>query len=274
MKRLALALCLVFAAASSGWAQSSVWGNDAQGYAPATIHQIDKTTGAELNTFSGVDGNGRGIVVVGNIVYYTMVDDPVIHEMNATTGADMGGITTSVASMSTIAWDGSAFWTSDYAGTNQAFRIGLDGTVNKTITLSNASGFMDGMEYFDGKLIANRCDACGVYDIYDTNGNLLQSAFIDTGGQSTGIAYDGTDFFVSYIFGNALGVYDGTGSFVRQVDLTGSHLIEDLSVDYAQRADTGGGNAVPEPSTILLLGTGLMGIGGALRRRRLFAGGE
>ncbi|MGD2071385.1 MAG: hypothetical protein PVI57_22140, partial [Gemmatimonadota bacterium] len=95
---------------------SELWGNNAQSSAAATIEQFDKTTGDLNLTYRGAVGNGRGIVVVGDIVYYTMVGDPVIHMMSASTGVDLGGITTSVASMSTIAWDGSTFWTSDYSG--------------------------------------------------------------------------------------------------------------------------------------------------------------
>ena len=91
-------------------AQDAVlWGNNAQSSVPSTIEQFDQTTGALNLTHRGVPGNGRGIVVVGDVVYYTVVGDPVIHKMSATTGADLGGITTTVSSMSTIAWDGSGF---------------------------------------------------------------------------------------------------------------------------------------------------------------------
>ncbi len=44
--------------------------------------------------------------------------------MSAIDGSAQGSILTTNASMSTIAWDGIALGTSDYSGTNRAFRIG------------------------------------------------------------------------------------------------------------------------------------------------------
>ena len=48
-----------------------------------------------------------------------------------------------------------AFWTTDYTGPTKGYRIDTSGTTIKTINLPLASGFMDGMEYFNGKLIVN-----------------------------------------------------------------------------------------------------------------------
>ena len=273
IRRIACLAVLALVPAVKAGAQNILWGNNAQTPFPATIESFNKGTGVRTNKFAGVPGNGRGIVVVGNTVYYTMTGDNNIYKMDATTGAAMGSISTAVASMSTIAWDGSQFWTSDYSGTNQAFRINTSGVVTSTITLANAQQYMDGMEWFNGKLIANRCDACGVYDVYDLSGNVLSSNFINTGGSATGIAYDGTNFYVSKIFNDMIGVYDGTtGAFIQDIALTpandvpyGQRLIEDLSVDYEQRGDT---QTAPEPASIVLFGSGLLGLGFASRSRR------
>ena len=133
--------------------------------------------------------------------------------------------------------------------------------------------YMDGLEYFNGKLISNRCDACGVYDIYDTNGNLLQAAFITAPAAATGIAYDGTDFYVSNVYNSSIGVYDGVlGTLKSTINLIpktpgDTFLIEALSVDYLQRPDTG---RVPEPASVLgLLAIGVLGAGSALTRKLL-----
>jgi PEP-CTERM motif len=246
-----------------------LYGNSAGSNA---IHLIDPMTGVEIARYTPGTGNGRAIVTVGNTIYYTVTDDPHIYMLDATTGAPTGSITTTNASMSTLAWDGSHFWTADYSGTNRAFEIDpVSGANINTITLGNAEQYMDGLEYFDGKLIGNRCDACGVYDIYDLSGNVLTASFINTGGSATGIAYDGTNFLVSNIFNSSIGIYSGTtGTLLNTVNLTsnaGGFLIEDLSVDYAQRVDTGGGG-VPEPSTWAMMLLGFGGIGFAVRRRK------
>lgn len=269
---------IIFAAfaATSGTANAGLlWGNSAGG--SIVIEAVDQDTLAVVHQYSAGSGNGRGVVVVGDVVYWTRTSDNNIYKMNANTGAALGSISTSVASMSTIGWDGSQFWTSDYSGSNQAYRIDISGVVTKTITLASASTNMDGMEFFNGKLISNRCDACGVYDIYDLDGILLTPDFITSAGNSTGIAYDGTNFIVSNIFNNSISKFSGTTGVLLSTATIGGpapntgndRLWEDLSVDYAAREDTGGGNGtVPEPATLALVGLGFVGMA-AMRRRKM-----
>lgn len=204
------------------------------------IDVINPATGAVISHCLPGSGNGRGIVVVGTTAYYTVGDSNNVFALNITNCASMG-IAFSVAGatgLSTIAYDGTNFWIGDYSGTNQAFYYSPTGTLLKSIHLANCSGFCDGLEFFNGKLISNRSDAGGPYDIYDTNGNLLTPAFITTTYRPTGIAFDGTNFAVSDIFNGRVHFYNGTtGAEINSVPITGGAfgpLIEDLSFDYQQ----------------------------------------
>jgi hypothetical protein len=201
------------------------------------IDAIDPNTGALIKNCPQSKGNGRGVVTVSNFVYYTTATNNNVYKMDFTTCADLG-VAFSVAgatALSTIAYDGTNFWIGDYSGTNHAFLYTPTGTLLKTVTLANCTGFCDGLEFFNGKLISNRGDNIHApYDIYDTNGTLLTPAFITPTLPAgvTGIAFDGTNFFVSYLGLGQVGVFNGTtGAHIRDMTVPISGY-EDLSFDY------------------------------------------
>jgi glutamine cyclotransferase len=236
LRRAAVVLVGVtaFAVAQGAAAQANVlWTNSAGSNA---ITAVDKATGALLKQFNPGKGNGRGIVVVGNTVYYSVANSGTVFRLDANTGADLGNAFTiaGATGLSTIAYDGTNFWVGDYSGTNQAYYVSPTGTLLKTIHLANCTSFCDGLEFFNGKLISNRGDSVGgPYDVYDLNGNVLQAAFINnTFGGGRGIAFDGTNFFIASA--NIVYVYNGTtGAFIRQMTPGGTgQNYEDLSLDY------------------------------------------
>jgi hypothetical protein len=259
-------------------AQNLIYGDSA---GSNRIDVINRDTGALIRSCSPAKGNGRGMVVVGAVGYFTTADSNIVYKIDMNTCADLGTAftVTGASALSTIAFDGTNFWIGDYSGSNKAFYYSPTGTLLKTVTLANCGGSCDGLEYFNGKLISNRGDAAsGGYDVYDTNGVLLTADFIGaTSYSGTGIAFDGTNFYVSDIFNAKLQVYDGTtGAFVKTLTLTNGtgFLIEDLSTDYSQRVDTGGGGPtgpvqIPTLGEISLIALMLILAGfGALALRR------
>jgi hypothetical protein len=258
---------------------TNLYGDNATGGTPY-IYVLDPTTMAITQTLENLSSiNGRGVVVVGTTLYYTTATSNVVYSYNLTTDTNNGAAftVTGASALSTMAFDGTDFWIGDYSGTNHAYLYSPTGTLLKTISLSDCTGFCDGLEYFvDGsgnaRLISNEGDgeAPGVYDVYDTNGNLITHNFINTGSSSgTGIAYNGTDFFVSNIFQGNISTYTSSGTFIQTQKITGaptgfSPLVEDLSVDYSVVLPT----SSPEPATLVTFGIGLLGVGWALKRRR------
>lgn len=228
----------------TAFAQQFIYGNSAGSPNLHYIYKIDASTGAVVTACQMNKGNGRSIVVVGNVVYYTTASNNNVYKTDFATCAD-NGIAFSVAgatSLSTMAFDGTNLWIGDYtSGSNKAFLYSTTGTLINTITLANCTGNCDGLEFFNGKLISNNADGGSNYSIYSTTGTLLTPNFIvATGVFATGIAFDGANFLVSAptTTPRMLRKYNGTtGAFIQTITITGmvagADQIEDLSADYA-----------------------------------------
>lgn len=118
-----------------------IWVNNATDGAPL-LQEYDTTTGALIQQITGDGTNGRGVVDVGNTLYYTTATSNNVYAYNTATHTDLG-VAFSVAgatALSTMAYDGTNFWIGDYSGTNQAYLYTPTGTLLKTISLANCTG--------------------------------------------------------------------------------------------------------------------------------------
>ncbi|MGB7556480.1 MAG: PEP-CTERM sorting domain-containing protein [Candidatus Korobacteraceae bacterium] len=263
-------------AATALRADTIMYANNATGGSPY-IYQIDVTTGAVLQTYTNLSGNnGRGVVTVGDTIYYTTAsDNNVYKESKAGVNEGIAFSVSGASGLATMAYDGTDFYIGDYSGTNNVYKFKQDGTPDGTIALSHCTSFCDGLEFFkmggQGYLVSNEFDGGfggpNSYDLYDLNGTFIRTLFTSTSSGSTGIAFDGTDFWTSNIFDGTVSEWTENGTFVKTVTLSGygsnSPLVEDLSFDYSQVLPT------PEPGTLVLMGTGFLGMFGFVRRKFL-----
>ena len=266
-------------------AVTAVYGNNADGI-PYVLVMTPGTLGV-TRTISNLSGsNGRGVVVVNGTMYYTSAGTNNVFSYNLSTSTDNGSLFTvpGTSALSTIAFDGTNLWIGDYGGSGKAYLYSLTGTLLRTVTLANCGSNCDGLEYFlqngtTPRLISNRGDAIGPYDIYDTNGTLITASFINPSFSSTGIAYDGSNFYVSDIFNAKLAYYNGsTGALISSTAITGANpsfapVIEDLSVDYTQVLNTPTPTAAPalSPSLLIVCSLLLLGLGLTLLQKRASA---
>ena len=126
--RLSWLVAIAFTLFSAAATASVIWTNEA---GSNRIQARDSISGAVIKSFTPGKGNGRGIVVVGNVIYYTVATDNNVYKLDATTGADLG-VAFSIAGttgLSAISFDGTNLWIADYSGSNKAYLVSVTGTL-------------------------------------------------------------------------------------------------------------------------------------------------
>lgn len=233
------ATCGALAAATTIWTNSENQGN-------AVLQQWNLTTGSLLTQINVPPAGqsrigGRGIVQIGDVLYYTSRSSNRVFKYNFVTHTDLGTAfavnIAGVSFLSAIAFDGSSFYIQDYTFTNRVFKYSQSGVYQATLHLSGCTSSCDGIEYANGKLISNRGDSSGPYDVYSLAGALQTPQFIlDPNHQSTtGIAFDGTTYFVVRIWGgnpfSQILKFNSSGTFLSALTLANSYAVEDISVN-------------------------------------------
>ncbi len=242
------------------------------------VYEINASTGAIVNTFTNLESfNGRGVIDVNNILYYTDASDGNVYKYDISTQTQLGTAfsVSGASALASITFDGTNFWIGDYSGSNKAFEYSPNGTLLNTITLSHCTSYCDGLTYFlqNGTpyLLSNEFDGGyggpNSYDVYTLNGTFVKTLFTSTSSASTGVAWDGTHFWTSNIFDGTITEWDMNGNQLATITLTGAPanyppLIEGMSFNFAQTL-----NLVPEPSSLLMLGSGMLGLAGMFRRK-------
>lgn len=246
-----------------------------------TIQSLNGDTGAVIGSFAVPFGSGSAasIAVIGNTGYYTLLGDANVYKVDMTTHT-YGGIAFNTGDSNymnsiTVTADQHLWFANGSSSPLREFTT--TGTLVSTHAFPTAAAsYRDGLVVFNGKVVANRGDQIGPYDMYAipaaNNAPLtyLSQPFITALGGNNGIAFNGFNFYISNEQTHIVTKYDLNGVFVSQANLPPNSRYENWTFaaqDLGGVIQQPGGNAPDSGSTLALFGMSMIAILGAAHRR-------
>jgi len=261
-----LAVALAFGAGSAHG--GVVYGIQAE---TGNILTIDPGTGAVLNSYAtpqaiAADDGFAGLsyaAPLGQLLYFNQNVSTTLFRLNPTTGAIEGS-----AGGDTFANSGLSY--QQIGGTDFLYYAHLNTDVHRQTGFGGGASFFFGPGAPTGGLGGDGYGReFGIFGGLIREYNINTGAFIGAGfatpADGRGLAFDGTNLYVSTTGGSLLTLDANTGSILNSVTVAGGALIEIGASEGTVN------NVVPEPGSMALLGFGAASLVGYAWRRRKVA---